>query len=277
MPDTTENDPNKINSPEGEDHDKYIEPLRNMPKTIAEKKALIKTQLDNAFTEKWNDFMKDPELYGKMMDDTLILEMCVNCYGPAILHVTKKEEPCKLAPFPSACNSLIAQYIDKIEHYKPLKAILTYTKINREKMEMKAPQYVQNITSEKRSKIPAYQEDNFAYWEKLVTSWDKLYPTSKPLDKYLELIDAIQKGGGDELVKRLQSEGLEYQYEDIITRCIEKLASYLERTVMTTSEEINNKWNSLWRGDQESTKDYVANFEHIRTLQKENGLKMSEN
>ena len=283
MPETGENEQDKIQiPPEGENehanqtnHDKYIGPVLNA-RTAALMKTATARQLDNAFSDKWNDFMMDPELYGKIMGDTVVLEMCVNCMAPAIMHVTKKDEPCKLAPFPSNCNSYIAQNIEKLEHYKPKKRDLTYTKIHKEKQAQKAPQYVQNITSEKRSKIPAYLEDNYAYWEKLVRSWDELYPATKPLDKYLELIDAIQKGGGDELVKRIQSEGLDYHNVDIITKCLKKLAGYLERTVMTTSEEINNKWNTLWRGDLESTKDYVARWEHIRTLQKENGLKMSE-
>ena len=277
MPEPGESEQNKIElAPEGVgEHDKYISPVLNA-RTAATVKTTLMRQLDTAFSDKWNDFMMDPELYGKLMGDTVVLEMCVNCYAPAIMHVTSKEETCKLAPFPSNCNSLIAQNIDKIEHYKPLKAILTYTRVTKEKLAEKTPQYVQNITSEKRSKIPAYLEDNFTYWEKLVTSWDELYPTTKPLDKYLELIDSIQRGGGEELVKRIQSEGLDYQKENILTKCIEKLKGYLERTVMTTSEEINNKWNTLWRGDLEPTKDYVARWETIRTLQKENGLVMCE-
>ena len=259
-----------------DENDIYLKPLRD-PKcnTDADRKKLCKTQLDEGFSNNYNLFIEDPSHYTALMGDVIVLKTCAMCKAPRILHVTKPGEVCKLPILPSASNSMLTLYLDKVSNFSAIKAITTYHKMAMEKKAEipKTESQTVNVTNEKRSKLPAFTKSNYSYWEGMVKNWDTSYPNTKPLDKFLELLEALGKGeGGDDLCTKLQSEGLNYLESDIITKCLTKIASYLEQTVMSKAEEINKKWNDLYRPSDQPTADFMAKFELIMAQQKEAGL-----
>ena len=265
--------------PDGDDiqidpNDIYLHLIRNPTGNKAEKKKLYKEQLEEGFSENWNEYVKDPDMYVTMMGDTVMLNLCEQCNAPHILHVPSDEE-CKLEPFPSQSNSKMTVYLDQIEQYTAVKAVAIYWREKNKKSEP-VPSVTQNITNEKRSRLPQYTKDNWTHWQGLVNSWNTLYPDVKPLDKYMEIIEALQKGGGEELATKIQSEGLDYNDKDIIKYVLERLTSYLEKTVMTAAEAINQKWNELRRGDHETTIEFMNRYDLICLQQKEIGLLMNE-
>ena len=255
------------------EHDELIEPLRAPTvNTEADKKKLFKTQLEKGFENNYNLFIENPAYFTTVMGDVIILKTCTMCKAPNILHITNPGEVCKLPMFPSTSNSAITQYLDKIQNFTAIKAIAVYYDLAVQKTSKTQETQSVNITNEKRSKIPAYVKENHSYWEKMVKAWDETYPNVRPLDKYLELLEALSKGGGDDLSTKLQSEGLNYLQNDIITKCLKKLAAYLDRTVMTKTEEINKRWNDLFRPSDQPTSDFMAKFDLIEVQQKEAGL-----
>ena len=251
--------------------DIHIAPLRIPEKTEKKRETIVKRQLELGFAENWNRFIHNPDPYVRQIGDLTMLEMCPTCFAPWILHIIEPGNECKLEPFPSTSNSAITVHLDKMDQYKAVRAIAIYRQA--QKCPKPTPQsVVQNITSEKRPHLPLYVKENHTYWASMVRHWDTQYAESKPLDKYFELINSLQKGGGEDLALRLQSEGLDFTSVGIVTKCLEKLAIYLEKTEMTKTEEINTKWNDLTRASDESTADFMARQDIIALQQNEAGM-----
>ena len=75
----------------------------------------------------------------------------------------------------------------------------------------------------KRSPIPPLCLKIFKPWGGVVELWDKRYATTNPIDKYLELLRALDNDNGWDLRERLQMEGLDTTHAEIITMCLARL------------------------------------------------------
>ena len=259
-------------------NDEIILPLREYDTLNGNtKKERIKAQLDIGFIENFNNMKKDPDSYVESTDDQLLLIMCKECNAPQILHKTMPGEACKLVPLPSAVCHALNMNVERSDSYKLAKS--TADKAARKKDEqgsIKSENPSHATHHGNKVKVPVYTSDNFDHWCTTIRAWDQTYIHLKPLEKYLDLIHALDKGTGEKLSQKLQGEGLNFNSDTIIEDCLKKLEGYLEKTELLKLGDINTLYRDISRGLDESMSDYVSRYRTVITKQKEAGMKICE-
>ena len=101
-----------------------------------------------------------------------------------------------------------------------------------------------NTTHEpKRVTLPSFTNKTFATWCTNVTNWNTRYESSNSLDKYFDLMKALEQSEqGKELSEKLQLDGLNTSDHDIIVQCINKLKDYLDSNAYTKANIIMELW-----------------------------------
>ena len=152
---------------------------------------------------------------------------CKECKYPNLLHITA--EDCGLKANNSMQDDL------RIEFECAMSAVSSY-EVWRGYMHVdiavktEQPTASQHSYESKRSPIPAFSLKTFTSWAGVVELWDTRYTSTNSIDKYLELLRALDNDDGRDIRERLQMENLDTSKDEIITMCLARIRVYLERT-----------------------------------------------
>ena len=269
--------------PEGHDqNDLLIYSLRHLEKDNRNtQNDKLKKLIDEGFKMNFSNMRRDPDRFVEKLGDQVMLVECAHCATAQILHVTNPGEACKLESLPPQTNHALMVSLEKSDAFKMIKGI---AEARYKDKEIYAATIISQNNSmsvnpssgghSKNPKIPDYTPDNFEHWSKMIKKWDTVYGDVKPIEKYFSLLNSL-KGQGDALLQKLQNEEMDFNEDDIIEKCMQKLETYLEKTELNRLDDVNAKYRQLNRASDESTTDYISRFKHVVAKQKEVGLIMN--
>ena len=280
--------------------DKYIRKSRRMklkgvtPNKLLEKIVALtddsepdaiaqacKDSLEDAIKWHFQDIRDNPTEMFKMGSKNPKLINCENCTFPLVLHTDTTTE-CTIKdiidsevsmeleiqlPKISTSELIWDMLIEKL--YKPPEKV--------EKLPQAEKTESQTHYEQKRTALPQFSIKGFTAWSGNVLAWDERYGKHHPLDKFFDLMNALQKSEeGKDLAEKLQIEMSCRTATNIIERCLNRLAEYLDVNAITKANDVITEWLQFKRESDESIKTYIERFEHLKMRRDEAKLTMSD-
>ena len=230
---------------------------------------------------KWHflEIKSDPTAFFKMGTKTPKMIDCKKCKFPILLHVDHKIE-CKIKERPDSdvATELEIQLLHTDSSFLIWDMLVEVSKPHDNQAERSLPVAQPPPQPEpKRVALPQFTIKSYSSWSANALAWDARYRNSHPLDKFFDLMNALQKSDeGKPLAEKLQIEMNCRSANDIVQRCLDKLAEYLDVNAITKANEVTQDWLKFKREADESLKDYIDRFEHLKLRRKEAKLEMGE-
>ena len=216
----------------------------------------------------WKDIQENPlEMFRKGVNHPKLIN-CAKCTIPKVFH-TDPSIPCQIKDELDSDIALeIEMSVPKIQCAELLwDTILEKDQPKQVENKYEKQQDVQpHILHEtKRTPLPQFSKKRYANWSSNVMAWDERYANAHPLDKFFDLIHALEKSDdGKDVSDKLQLEIKNKKASNIIELCLDKLAEYLDVNSITKANEVMADWQNFKRESNESMKDYIERFEHLK-------------
>ena len=236
-------------------------------------KDAVTAALEGAIRHHWNVLTQEPEAFFKLGKFPRML-FCKECKYPNLLHI--KAEECGLKANNTMQDDLRIEFecaMSAVSSYEVLRGYMHIDiAVKTEQPTVSQPSY-----EPKRSPIPAFSLKTFTSWAGVVELWDTRYSSTNSIDKYLELLRALDNEDGRDIRERLQMEILDTSKDEIITMCLARIRVYLDKNEYTKANEAMQLWGKRKRNSGESIKDFMKRYDEAKMHRNEAQLTMSDN
>ena len=286
MPDKTDDDTapvrlSKRNLLKGVPMNKLLEKVLALKQesTPEEITLACRVTLHEAVKWHWSEIKNEPlEMFRKGLNHPK-MKNCAKCTIPKVLHTDPTIE-CVIKDVLEADIQLeLEMSISKIPCADLLwETILEKDPPKEEKEMAQDHQPNQFMHEPKRTALPQFSKKKFAHWSENVLAWNERYGASHPLDKFFDLVHALEKSDeGKDMSDKLMLENLNKNAANIIEICLNKLSEYLNVNSVTKANEVIQDWSNFKRETSEDMKEYIERFEHLRMRREDAKLTMSNN
>ena len=233
----------------------------------------VKATLEVAIKQHWNVITQEPDAFFKLGTFPRML-FCKECKYPHLLHI--KGEECGLKANNQMQDDLRIEFECALSAVSSYEVLRGYMHVEKTIKTEQAPA-VQQSYEQKRSPLPAFCLKTFTSWAGVVELWDNRYSTTNSIDKYLELLRALDNDDGRDIRERLQMEGLDTAQAEIITMCLARIRVYLDKNEYTKANDAMLLWGKRKRNSGENVKDYMKRYDEAKMHREEAKLGMIDN